>query len=71
LQGQLQARLQARLQAQQEQQEQKAQHINELEQRLNAIYDSLSWKLMGPVRRVSRTLRAETEPDNNKSDSDK
>ena len=73
LQGQLQAQLQAQLQVQlqQEQQEQKAQHINELEQRLNAIYDSLSWKLMGPVRRVSRTLRAETEPDNNKSDSDK
>lgn len=48
-----------------------AQHVSELEQRLNAIYDSLSWKLMGPVRRVKRTLATETDSDNNASDSDK
>ena len=60
---------QAQVQAQQAQMQ--AQHVSELEQRLNAIYGSLSWKLMSPVRRVSRILRAETESDNNESDSDK
>ena len=50
---------------------QQAKHVSALEQRLNAIYGSFSWKLMGPVRRVSRTLQAETESDNNKSDSHK
>jgi hypothetical protein len=50
---------------------QQAQHVGELEKRLNAIYDSLSWKLMGPVRRVSRTLTKEKEFGNNESDSDK
>ncbi len=50
---------------------QQAKHVSALEQRLNAIYGSFSWKLMGPVRRVSRTLQAETESDNNESDSDK
>jgi glycosyltransferase involved in cell wall biosynthesis len=33
-----------------------AQHIAELELILNAIYDSTSWKLMGPVRRIGRAL---------------
>ena len=61
-----QAQTQAQTQAQMQ-----AQHVSELEQRLNAIYGSLSWKLMSPVRRVSRILRAETESDNNESDSDK
>ena len=50
---------------------QQAQHVSELEQRLNAIYDSLSWKLMGPVRRVGRVLTTELESDSNESDSDK
>ncbi len=71
-QEQLQAQQeQQKQQEQQEQQEQQARHVSELEQRLNAIYGSLSWKLMGPVRRVGRTLQAETESDNNKSDSHK
>ena len=67
-QAQVQAQ-QAQMQAQQAQMQ--AQHVSELEQRLNAIYGSLSWKLMSPVRRVSRILQAETESDNNESDSDK
>lgn len=50
---------------------QQSQHVSELEQGMNAIYSSLSWKLMGPVRRVSRTLTTKTESDNNKPDSDK
>ena len=50
---------------------QQAQHVSELEQRLNVIYDSLSWKLMGPVRRVGRVLTTELESDSNESDSDK
>ncbi|GJM11780.1 MAG: hypothetical protein DHS20C12_01830 [Pseudohongiella sp.] len=33
-----------------------SQHIHELEQRLNSIYGSTSWKLMGPVRRIARAV---------------
>ena len=42
---------------------QQAQHVSELEQRLNAIYDSSSWKLMGPVRRIGRVLTTEKDSD--------
>jgi len=55
----------------QEHSNRQAQHVRELEQRLNEIYDSLSWKLMGPVRRVSRTLTTETDSGSSESDSDK
>ncbi|PCI75899.1 MAG: hypothetical protein COB20_11795 [SAR86 cluster bacterium] len=51
--------------------EQQAQHASELEQRLDAIYNSLSWKLMGPVRRVGRILTTEKNSDSSESDSDK
>ncbi len=38
--------------------EQQSRHVNTLEQSLNAIYNSTSWKLMGPVRRIGRALWA-------------
>jgi len=48
-----------------------AQHVSELEESLNTIYNSPSWKLMGPVRRAGRLLKTEKVSDSNKSDSDK
>lgn len=51
--------------------QQQSQHVSELEQRLNAIYDSRSWKLMGPVRRVGRALTTDKGSDNNDSGSNK
>jgi glycosyltransferase involved in cell wall biosynthesis len=51
--------------------ERQSQHISELELRLNTIYDSASWKLMGPVRRVGRTLTADKNSDRDSSESDK
>ena len=50
---------------------QQARHVAELEQRLNAIYDSTSWKLMGPVRRVGRALAADKTSDTDNSESDR
>ena len=38
--------------------ENQAQHINEISQTLHAIYNSPSWKLMGPFRRVHRSLKS-------------
>ena len=51
--------------------EHQSQHISELELRLNTIYDSASWKLMGPVRRVGRTLTADKNSDRDSTESDK
>jgi hypothetical protein len=51
--------------------EQQTRHVNELERRLDAIYVSLSWKLMGPVRRVGRILTTGKNSDNSELDSDK
>ena len=51
--------------------EHQSQHISELELRLNTIYDSASWKLMGPVRRVGRTLTADKNSDRGSTESDK
>ena len=51
--------------------EQQAQHVTELEKRLNAIYDSTSWKLMGPVRRVGRALSRDKKSDADSSGSDR
>lgn len=48
--------------------EQQAQHISDLERSLNSIYESKSWKLMGPVRRAGRILWADKNPDNDESD---
>ncbi|MBL4582411.1 MAG: glycosyltransferase [Gammaproteobacteria bacterium] len=48
-----------------------ALHIKILEQRINSIFESTSWKLMGPARRLSRILRADEDSDNNESNSDK
>tara|TARA_B110000444_G_scaffold250243_1_gene276353 strand:- start:637 stop:1782 length:1146 start_codon:yes stop_codon:yes gene_type:complete len=48
--------LDLQLAAHREQHTQLSQHANELEQRLNTIYSSTNWKLMGPVRRVSRAF---------------
>jgi len=50
---------------------QQTRHVSELERRLEAIYASLSWKLMGPVRRVGRILTTGKNSDNSESDSDK
>ncbi|MEX0963229.1 MAG: glycosyltransferase [Pseudohongiellaceae bacterium] len=50
--------------------ERQSNHVNELEQRLNAIYDSTSWKLMGPVRRVGRAFTRGSSSDVDKSNSD-
>ena len=47
-----------------------SQHVLELEQRLNAIYDSTSWKLMGPVRRVTRALASDKASGTDNSGSD-
>lgn len=47
---------------------QQAEHVAELEGRLNAIYASPSWKLMGPVRRVSRALGTGRDEDNKETD---
>ena len=51
--------------------ERQAQHVSELELRLNTIYDSASWKLMGPIRRVGRTLTADKNSESDNSASDK
>lgn len=51
--------------------DQQDQHISKLEQRLNAIYDSLSWRLMGPVRRAGRALRANKNSSSDDSELDK
>ena len=51
--------------------ERQAQHVSELELRLNTIYDSASWKLMGPIRRVGRTLTADKNSESDSSASDK
>ena len=48
-----------------------ALHIKILEQRVNSIYESTSWKLMGPARRLRRMLKADEDSDNNESNSDK
>ena len=47
-----------------------AQHIAELEQRLNTIYGSTSWKLMGPVRRIGRAISKSDDSRRSDSDSD-
>jgi len=44
--------------------EQQARHICELEQSLNIIYNSISWKLMGPARRIHRALWASKNSNN-------
>lgn len=46
--------------------EHQSQHIRELEERLNTIYSSTSWKLMGPVRRVGRALKADNDSGSDK-----
>ena len=46
-----------------------AQPVLELEQRLNAIYASSSWKLMGPVRRIGRALGTDKKSGPQDSDS--
>ena len=51
--------------------EQQAQHVSKLERGLNTIYDSTSWKLMGPIRRAGRILGADKNSDSDDSDSDK
>ena len=51
--------------------EHQAQHVRKLERGLNTIYDSTSWKLMGPIRRAGRILGANKNSDNDNSDSDK
>lgn len=51
--------------------ERQATHVRELEQRLNAIYASPSWKLMGPVRRVGRALQLNKDSSSDQSGSDK
>jgi len=51
--------------------EQQAQHVSKLERELNTIYDSTSWKLMGPIRRVGRILGAGKNSDSDGSDSGK
>ena len=51
--------------------QQQSQHVSELEQRLNSIYDSTSWRIMGPVRRVGRALSAGNDSDSHDSGSDK
>ena len=50
---------------------QQTKHVAELERRLNAIYDSTSWKLMGPVRRMGRALSTDKLSDADSSDSDR
>jgi len=50
---------------------QQTKHVGELERRLNAIYDSTSWRLMGPVRRVSRALTTDKNSDADSSDLDR
>ena len=44
------------------QSEQQARHVSQLERRLNSIYQSKSWKLMGPVRRISQMLGPKKNP---------
>ena len=51
--------------------EQQAQHVSKLERVLNIIYNSASWKLMGPIRRAGRILGADKNSDSDVSDSDK
>jgi len=51
--------------------EQQAQHVSKLERGLNTIYDSTSWKLMGPFRRAGRILGTDKNSDSNDSNSDK
>lgn len=51
--------------------EQQSQHVAELEQRLNAIYASTSWKLMGPMRRMGRALAADKNSDADNSGSNR
>lgn len=50
--------------------EKQALHISELERGLNTIYDSPSWKLMGPVRRISRAIRPGKNFGSDESNSD-
>jgi len=45
-------------------------HISELESSLNAIYNSKSWKLMGPVRRAGRILWGNKNSTSGNSDSE-
>lgn len=61
----------AQLEQLQKHSQHQSQHVSELEQRLNSIYDSTSWKLMGPARRVGRALSADKNSDNHDSGSDK
>ncbi len=61
----------AQLQQLQNRSKEQARHVSELEATLNAIYNSKSWKLMDPVRRVSRALFADKMGSTENSDSDK
>ena len=61
----------SRLKQLQLQSEQQAQHVSELERRLNSIYDSNSWKLMGPVRRIGRILDSNRNSVSDDSNSEK
>ena len=63
--------LESQLAALEKHSEQQVQHVAELEQRLHAIYESTSWKLMGPVRRVSRALASSKSSDTEHSGSDR
>lgn len=60
------------LQAHSEQQsKQQSKHISKLEQNLNTIYESTSWKLMGPIRRVGRALKNDAKTKANDLDLEK
>jgi septal ring factor EnvC (AmiA/AmiB activator) len=63
--------LQAHIEQQAQHIAQQTKHVGELERRLNAIYDSTSWRLMGPVRRVSRALTTDKNSDADSSDLDR
>lgn len=46
-------------------------HIKKLEQQLNTIYQSTSWKLMGPVRRAGRAFAKEQNISSSEKDAKK
>ncbi len=63
--------LRSQLELLQKHSEQQAQHVLDLEQKLNEIYNSTSWKLMGPVRRVSRAFASGKTSGTDHSESDR
>ncbi len=63
--------LESQLAALHDHNQRQGQHIAELERRLNAIYESTSWKLMGPARRVGRAFASKKPSGTDHSESDR